>query len=195
MAAAALRGAPRASGDGTAPILTQEYGIPTLAGVQLMASEEYGLRCLLQVARGHGRAPVSVAEVAAAEGLSLEYAAKLLRQLRLAGLVRSRRGAAGGYELARAPGEISVWSALEALGGEFFAGDFCECHPGARRRCVRTGDCSLRALWGRVQSALREALEGVRLSDLARDELAMGAWLATRPAVPGLIQIQGGPST
>ena len=162
--------------------------------MQLLASEEYGLRCLLQVARGYGREPVTVPEVAAAEGLSLEYAAKLLRQLRLAGLVKSRRGAAGGYELARAPGAISVWSALQALGGEFFAGDFCECHPGARRRCVRTGDCSLRALWRRVQSALREALEGVSLADLARDEQAMGAWLATRPATPGLIQLQGGPS-
>jgi Rrf2 family protein len=166
--------------------------------VQLLASEEYGLRCLLQVARGHGRrggrgaAPVAVPEIAAAEGLSLEYAAKLLRQLRLAGLVRSRRGANGGYELARAPDEISVWSVLEALGGEFFAGDFCDCHPGARRRCVRTGDCSLRALWRRVQSALREALAGVSLADLARDERAMGAWLAPHPGDPGLIQIQGG---
>ena len=160
-----------------------------------MASEEYGLRCLLQVARGHGQAPVSVPEIAAAEGLSLDYAAKLLRQLRLAGLVRSRRGAAGGYELGRAPAEISVWSALEALGGEFFAGDFCDCHPGARRRCVHNRDCSLRALWRRVQSALREALADVSLADLTRDEQAMGAWLANRPAVPGLIQIQGGPST
>jgi Rrf2 family protein len=166
--------------------------MPTLRAVQLLASEEYGLRCLLQVARGHGRSPVAVPEIAAAEGLSLEYAAKLLRQLRIAGLVRSARGASGGYALARAPEEISVWSALEALGGEFFAGDFCDCHPGARRRCVRTADCSLRALWRRVQSALREALDGVSLADLSRDEQAMGAWLATRPREGGLIEIQGG---
>jgi Rrf2 family protein len=172
--------------------LTRKYGIAYPARVQLLASEEYGLRCLLQVARGHGGAPVAVPEVAAAEGLSLEYAAKLLRQLRLAGLVRSRRGASGGYELARAPDAISVWSALEALGGEFFAGDFCACHPGARRRCVRASDCSLRALWRRVQAALREALAGVTLADLARDEQAMGAWLAPRAGGAALIQIEGG---
>ena len=160
--------------------------------MQLLASEEYGLRCLLRVAQGHGGPPVPVPEIAAAEGLSLEYAAKLLRQLRLAGLVRSLRGASGGYALTRAPDEITVWSALEALGGEFFAGDFCECHPGARHRCVRASDCSLRALWRRVQAALREALAGVSLADLARDEQAMGAWLATRPGDAGLIQIQGG---
>jgi Rrf2 family protein len=163
--------------------------------VQLLASEEYGLRCLLQVARGHGGAPIAVPEIAAAEGLSLQYAAKLLRQLRLAGLVHSVRGASGGYELSRAPEDISVWSALEALGGEFFAGDFCDCHPGARRRCVRTGDCSLRALWRRVQGALRDALGGVSLADLSRDEQAMGAWLATRPPGGGLMRIQGGNPT
>ena len=160
--------------------------------MQLLASEEYGLRCLLRVAQGHGGPPVPVPEIAAAEGLSLEYAAKLLRELRLAGLVRSLRGASGGYALTRAPDEITVWSALEALGGEFFAGDFCDCHAGARRRCVRASDCSLRALWRRVQAALREALAGVSLADLARDEQAMGAWLATRPGDAGLIQIQGG---
>ena len=163
--------------------------------MQLLASEEYGLRCLLQLARGHGGPPVAVPEIAAAEGLSLEYAAKLLRQLRLAGLVQSVRGASGGYELARAPEEISVWSVLEALGGEFFAGDFCDCHPGARRRCVRTADCSLRALWRRVQGALRDALGGVSLADLARDEQAMAAWLAARPLDAGRIQIQGGSAT
>jgi Rrf2 family protein len=163
--------------------------------VQLLASEEYGVRCLLQLARGHGGAPIAGPEIAAAEGLSLEYAAKLLRQLRLAGLVQSVRGASGGYALSRAPGEISVWSALEALGGEFFAVDFCDCHAGARRRCVRTGNCSLRALWRRVQGALREALDGVSLADLSRDEQAMGAWLATAPRDAGLIQIQGGNRT
>jgi Rrf2 family protein len=160
--------------------------------VQLRASEEYGLRCLLQVARGWDAAPVALSAIADAEGLSLEYAAKLLRRLRLAGLVRSLRGANGGYRLSRAPEEISVWSALEALGGDFFARDFCECHSGARLRCVRASDCSLRALWRRVQAALRGALAGVSLADLARDERAMGAWLANIPGRAGLVQIQGG---
>jgi len=160
--------------------------------VQLLASEEYGLRCLLQVARRHGRGPVRTAEIAAAEGLSPEYAAKLLRQLRLAGLVGSVRGVAGGYRLMRAPAEIPVWSALEALGGEFFRGDFCECHPGSQRCCVRSADCSLRALWHRMQQALRSALAGVSLADLARGEAAMGDWLASRPADAGLARIHGG---
>ena len=145
--------------------------------MQLLASEEYGLRCLLRVAVADGGPPLSNTRIAEAEGLSPEYTAKLMRQLRLGGLVRSVRGAEGGYLLAGSPDEISVWSALQVLGGEFFPKAFCACHPGQRRSCVHTTDCSLRALWGAVQNALREALDGITLGDLQRDEKAMAGWL------------------
>jgi Rrf2 family protein len=72
--------------------------------MQLLASEEYGLRCLLRVAHARGGEPLPIAEIARDEGISPEYAAKLLRRLRLAGLVRSVRGAEGGYLLARPAG-------------------------------------------------------------------------------------------
>ncbi len=51
--------------------------------MQLLAREEYGLRCLLQVAGAAGAAPVSISQISAAEGLSPEYTAKLMRELRL----------------------------------------------------------------------------------------------------------------
>jgi Rrf2 family protein len=152
--------------------------------MQLLASEEYGLRCLLQVARSAGSAPVSISQIADAEGLSPEYTAKLLRTLRLGGLVESVRGAEGGYRLARAADQISVWSALEVLGGAFFSEQFCECHGGQQRKCVRSSDCGLRALWRAVQSALSETLAGIHLSDLQRDERAMAAWLDPIRLVP-----------
>jgi Rrf2 family protein len=155
--------------------------------MQLLASEEYGLRCLLQVARGDGEAPVSIPAVARAEGISPDYVAKLLRRLRLAGLVHSTRGADGGYRLARPAGEITVWSALEALGGEFFGDAFCACHAGVRRRCARSRDCSLRPLWRELQEAVRKRLERIQLADLLRDEPAMSAWLAN----DDLIRIEG----
>ena len=155
--------------------------------MQLLASEEYGLRCLLQVARGGGDAPVSIPAVARAEGLSADYVAKLLRRLRLAGLVRSTRGVEGGYRLTRAAHEISVWSALEALGGDFFGESFCACHAGVKRRCARSRDCSLRPLWRELQAAVRGRLERIQLADLLRDEPAMSAWLGNND----LIRIQG----
>lgn len=145
--------------------------------MQLLASEEYGLRCLLRVADGDGDGPVSISQIAEAEGLSPEYTAKLMRELRLGDLVRSVRGADGGYRLTRSAAEISVWNALQVLGGDFFSERFCDCHPGQRARCVRASDCSLRALWRTVQDALRDTLERISLEDLRRDEHAMGRWL------------------
>ncbi len=138
--------------------------------MQLSAQEEYGLRCLLQVAREPGPAPATIPEIAAREGLSPEYAAKLLRALRQAGLVVSTRGAGGGYRLARPAGEITVWAVVEALGGSIFPAEFCETHPGQRHDCVHTSACSLRPVWTAVESAIRGFLQNVTLADLARGE-------------------------
>lgn len=145
--------------------------------MQLQASEEYGLRCLLQVAGAEPAGRVSIARISAAEGISPEYTAKLMRQLRLGGLVRSTRGADGGYRLARPAREISVWQALQVLGGAFFDSRFCGCHGGVRRDCVRSRDCSVRALWRIVQQSVRSTLEGVTLQDLCQGESEFAVWI------------------
>ncbi len=145
--------------------------------VRVGAPHAAGTPARRRVARDAHPAPVSIGQVARAEGLSPEYTAKLLRQLRLGRLVSSVRGASGGYRLARPAREISVWQALRALGGEPFPSDFCDCHPGARSRCVRRSNCAVRALWGRLRDVLRETLEAISLEDLCRDEAAMQDWL------------------
>src|SRR5262245_10561252 len=98
--------------------------------MQLLAQEEYGLRCLIQVARHSGEDPITIPEIAGSEGLSPEYAAKLLRALRVAELVTSTRGAGGGYRLARPAREITAWQVVQALGGSLFSKDFCDSHGG-----------------------------------------------------------------
>lgn len=138
--------------------------------MQLLAQEEYGLRCLLALARHAGPEPHTIHEVARAEGLSADYAAKLLRELRRGGLVESTRGAAGGYRLARPAAEISVWDAIQVLGGALFPEAFCACHPGQRRDCVHQADCSIRSLWRLVDHTVRELLSGISLADLERNE-------------------------
>ncbi len=150
--------------------------------MQILAIEEYGLRCLLQVAFHQASRPLTGSAIARTEGLSVEYVAKLMQKLRLGGLVTSTRGARGGYRLTRPANEISVWEAITVLGGEFFPKRFCDCHPGKRRNCVHVGDCSIRALWRGVEGKLRAALEEVSLVDLRRDEASMATWLAS-PAV------------
>jgi len=156
-------------------------------GMHLLAIEEYGLRCLLQVAFYPGPGPLTAPEIARREGLGPEYVARIMRALRVGGLVVSTRGAAGGYRLQRPPDQISVWEAIRVLGGEFFSEEFCVCRPGRRRDCIHVDDCAIRALWTKLERALRQTLERTSLEDLRRDERSMTTWLdAVIPPPPGL---------
>lgn len=152
--------------------------------MHLLATEEYGLRCLLQVAQlgqnGVDR-PLTIPEIAEAEGMTAVYAGKIMRSLREGGLVTSTRGAAGGYRLARSADSITPWDVILALGGSMFPESFCETHPGARPDCVHSPDCSIRALWRRAESAVEHVLSGVTLADLLRSEGSMITWLDSRP--------------
>jgi len=146
--------------------------------MHLSSQEEYGLRCLLQLARHEGEAPLRIQDISEAEGLSAEYVAKLMRILRQGDLVSSTRGASGGYRLARRPEEISLWEAISVLGGPLFPDGFCESHPGALRDCVHSTGCSIRALWRSVSELLRHALSGVTVKDLQRPESEAFTWLS-----------------
>ncbi len=154
--------------------------------MQLLAQEEYGLRCLLDLARHPGDAPRTIHEIAAAEGLSADYAAKLLRELRRGGLVTSTRGAAGGYRLERPATAITAWDAIQVLGGSLLPETFCHCHSGQQARCVRDGDCALRALWENVDAAVRHVLESVTLHDLASGDSPMLSLISAAAARPRL---------
>src|SRR5262245_47549595 len=72
--------------------------------MKISSQEEYGLRCLLRLARAED-GQLSIADIAAGEGLSVPYVAKLLTVLRQGGLIDSVRGRAGGYHLAQPPEE------------------------------------------------------------------------------------------
>ena len=143
----------------------------------MLAIEEYGLRCLLQVALHPGPEPLTAPEIGRREGLGPEYVARIMRALRAGGLVVSTRGAAGGYRLPRPADQISVWEVLRALGGEFFSEEICDSRTGQRRDCSHQTNCALRALWSKLEVTLRESLERITLEDLRRDERSMTSWL------------------
>jgi Rrf2 family protein len=145
--------------------------------MQILAIEEYGLRCLVQVAAHTGARGLTAPEIGRREGLGPEYVARIMATLRAGGLVIGTRGPGGGYRLARPAHQIAVWEAIQVLGGELFPLGFCDCHPGRRRECAHSADCGIRALWRRMQSTLRTALERISLEDLRRDERSMSDWL------------------
>lgn len=134
--------------------------------MKITALEEYGLRCLLQLARPAPEESLTIAEIAGREGLSTAYVAKLLNLLRVAGLVRSVRGRSGGYTLDRGIDQISVAEALGALGGQVWEPTGCRRYPGALEVCIHDGGCAIRSLWGTVDSMVDELLRSVTLADL-----------------------------
>ncbi len=104
--------------------------------MRLTTQEEYGLRCLLQVARGQEES-LTTPQIAEREGLTQAHVHKLMRVLRRAGLVKSVRGRKGGYQLARPAEQINVGVVLASLGGNLYSTDFCGQHAGNERICVR----------------------------------------------------------
>lgn len=148
--------------------------------MKLSAQEEYGLRCLLQMASRGNEASLSIPEISKAEGLSVPNVAKLMRLLRIAGFVRSVRGQAGGYTLARPASQIFVGQVLESLGGKLFGSRFCERHSGLEMVCVHNGDCSMRSLWIGLQNMLEKVLFQVTLAELLMKENQMQETLLGR---------------
>src|SRR5262245_34478561 len=135
--------------------------------MKISAQEEYGLRCLLQLARA-SEPSLSISEIASREGLSQPYVAKLLAVLRQGGFVDSARGRAGGYRLARPANQIGLGALLDSLGEPLFdQPTYCEKHSGTETNaCVHLGGCSLRALWQTLETWMRTTLDRITLADL-----------------------------
>jgi Rrf2 family protein len=141
--------------------------------MKLTAQEEYGLRCLLRLARAGDGKSLTIPEIGQAEALSTAYVAKLMRVLRQGKLVKSVRGQTGGYSLARSPENIPVGEVLAILGGRLFEPGFCDQFSGLKRLCTHSVDCSIRSLWRAVQSAVDSVLAGITLRDLLEKETDM----------------------
>jgi Rrf2 family iron-sulfur cluster assembly transcriptional regulator len=138
--------------------------------MKITATEEYGMRCMLQLALRHGEI-VSLSELAGAEGIAIPFAAKVLLRLRRAGLVVATRGRNGGYVLAEAPERITVLGILKALGKPLFDSTFCREHGSpSLADCSRLTDCSLRPVWAHFDALLRRFFENTTLADLAAGE-------------------------
>lgn len=134
--------------------------------MKFSTQEEYGLRCLLQIARAGSGRSLTIPEISEAEGLSEANVAKLLRILRMGGFIQSERGRDGGYTLAKRPEEIVIGNVLAGLGGRIIEEDFCERHSGVNAMCVHSVDCAVISLWENVQTAIDGVLFKTRLSDL-----------------------------
>ena len=142
---------------------------------------EYGVICALHLARRAAEGPITGREIADLERLPPDYVEQILLRLRRAGLVRSTRGARGGYALARPAEDISIRNVIEASETTTF--DLhCVSHPIGEERCSSSHSCSIRPVWMLLQRKIDDVLEGVRLSDLLLEEGEVRTRVGLAPA-------------
>ncbi|MDP9482623.1 MAG: Rrf2 family transcriptional regulator [Chloroflexota bacterium] len=146
-----------------APVRPSFHGTGAVA---FSTKGEYGVRLMVQLGRHYGQGPASLAEIAAEEDLPRAYLEQLVMSLRDAGLVVSTRGAHGGYELARQPGEIRMSEVLRALEGPIAPMICATDDPEHAVLCDRSSRCTVNLLWVRVRDAIAGALEGMTVADL-----------------------------
>lgn len=139
--------------------------------MKITAQEEYGLRCLLQLARAGVGVIVSVKEIAAKEGLSRAYVEKLLRLLAKKKLVHSVRGINGGYVLNRPPYQITMAEVVRALGSMPAIDQICDEYTGKQSSCMHVDNCGLRSVWSSLTQYMDQFLEATFLSSLLQDEV------------------------
>jgi Rrf2 family iron-sulfur cluster assembly transcriptional regulator len=138
--------------------------------MKITAQEEYGLRILIRIARCGDEDGMSIPQLSDSEGLSAHYVAKLTRQLRIGGFLKSTPGQKGGYVLSRPACDININKVLKTLGGALFDNEFCASHIGALNLCTNSVDCSARSLWKIIQFTVDQLLDKMTLEDLCGKE-------------------------
>ncbi len=137
-------------------------------GLKFSAQEEYGLRCLLQIARLQGEESMTIPEISKLEGLTQTHVAKLMMILRKGGFIKSTRGQTGGYTLSRQAHDIVLGDVLTVLGGKLYDAEFCNKHSGHQSICTHDIDCSVRSIWQVVQLAVDDVVYKITLADLMK---------------------------
>jgi Rrf2 family protein len=150
--------------------------------VRTTAKADYAVRAAVELAASSGEGPVKAELLAEAQSIPLNFLENILAELRRAGIVESRRGAAGGYLLAKAPEDVSLADVIRAVEGPLanvrgMSPDVLEYEGSAER---------LRDVWVALRASVRAVLEQVTLADVAKGELpphvaeltqAADAWL------------------
>ncbi|HSI22598.1 MAG TPA: SUF system Fe-S cluster assembly regulator [Methylophilaceae bacterium] len=133
---------------------------------------DYGTVVMTYIARQPERL-ISAGEIAHAVGLEQPTVSKLLKLMTHAGLLVSRRGAAGGYSLSRPSQRISMADIIDAIEGSPMGLTECSSVPGL---CTRESTCSVRANWQRISQSIRGILAEITLDDLLLPETQAISW-------------------
>jgi len=124
--------------------------------MKISTKGRYGLTIMIELAKKHGEGPTSLKTIAQANDLSEHYLEQLIAPLRNAGLVKSIRGAYGGYILSDEPNKITAGDVIRVLEGPITPVEGIEDEEPAKRE-----------LWIRIRDAIKDVLDNTTLEDLA----------------------------
>lgn len=123
----------------------------------------YALRIMLDIAMNGGDGPVSFKDVSNRQDISFKYMEQIGALLTRAGLLRSVRGAQGGYYLVKAPSDTTIGSILKVTEGQLSP---VACLEGEENTCPRSADCMTIPLWEKLNNAILDVLDNTTLQDL-----------------------------
>ena len=126
---------------------------------------EYGVRAMVALAKHFGQGPMSIAAVAKESSVPYAYLEQLIVPLRRAGLVESKRGAHGGYQLTRSPELVRVGEVYRVMEGPVAPMD-CVSEDPADQTCPLIDGCQTRPVWIKVRDSIVDALDSMTLADL-----------------------------
>ena len=146
--------------------------------IRLNRLTDYAVVVLAKMANAQGEVRTAP-QLASGTMIPLPTVAKLLKMLAREGIIRSQRGASGGYVLSRAPENISVAEVIGALEGPIA---LTSCVDGTTGLCEVETLCPMRGNWDKVNMAIRDALRGVSLADMVTPDLAVALSASAAPA-------------
>ena len=158
--------------------------------MKISAQEEYGLRCLVQLANLQVGESLTLPQIAEREGISTANAGKLMWLLNKAGFVNSTRGTKGGYFLSRPATEIRLSEIIKVLDEEVLSAH-CESFTGVMEKCVHTGDCGIRPVIVGLHEIVENALSRITLSQLVGNERSVDEMFHQIQGIHRTIEPQG----
>jgi len=136
--------------------------------MKLSTKGRYGVKAMVDLAIHYGDSPVSIKTISERQSISEYYLEQLFSPLRKAELIRSIRGAQGGYVLNKEPKDITVADVMNVLEGPV---EIAECIEGTE--CDNIDFCATRLLWEKIKNSIDEVMENITLQDIVDDYINM----------------------
>lgn len=135
--------------------------------MKLSTKGRYGLRAMIDLARYSEEAPVSIGSIAQRQAISERYLEQLVAMLKKAGLVKSIRGASGGYVLAKDAGQISVGDVLRSLEGSLEPVKCAAFY--SEEGCAASDGCVTKYVWQKINDSMNDTVNGIMLDELVKE--------------------------